>query len=261
MAWAPEVVRGLTVWGGKTPMPFVKVKDLVWDSDLNPEGLALKYRPDGDEFSLFLNAAFWWAEERSSADDTLMVGGQLGADLKASDHLQLMGGASYFYWDNTKGFDPLFDQEDGFGNTVVEVGEEGNLAYANDYGVLELFFTLGIKAVMPIALYGDYILNTEADTSDDTGLLVGVKVGKAKKKGTYELDYNYRDLEADATIGAFTDSDSFGGGTNGEGHKISGKYQLTKNLTAGIAVFLNSIDPDGEDIDYTRAQFDVIAKF
>ena len=172
-----------------------------------------------------------------------------------------MAGASYFFGDNTKGFDPLFDTEDGFGNTVVEIGEDGDLVYVNDYGVLELFYQVGIKAAMPISLYGDYILNTEADTSGDTGFLFGVKVGKAKKQGTYELDYNYRDLEADATIGAFTDSDSFGGGTNGDGHKISGKYQLTKNLQTGIAVFLNSIDPDGMDMDYTRAQFDVIAKF
>ena len=69
------VVPGLTLWGGKTPMPFVKIKDLVWDSDLNPEGLAMKYDTGSEEFGVFVNAAFWWAEERSSTDDTLMIGG------------------------------------------------------------------------------------------------------------------------------------------------------------------------------------------
>lgn len=250
--------EGIALWGGKTPMPFEVVKDLVWDSDLSPEGAALKYAAG----PLFFNTAVWWVEERGSTDDTLMYGAQVGGAVAASDTVSLTGGAGYFYWDNLAGFPPLYD-EDGFGNTLVTLGDEETPeeVFATDYGVLEAFSKVSLKTALPVSLYGNYIVNTEADTDGDTGFLFGATLGKAQDVGTFALDYNYRDLEADATVGTYTDSDSFGGGTNGRGHKFSGAYQLTRNLQAGATLFLSTIDPDGEDIDYTRAQFDLIAKF
>jgi len=249
---------GVALWGGKTPMPFEAVSDLVWDGDLNPEGVALRYTAG----AVFFNTAAWWAEERSSTDDTMMYGAQLGAETDAGETVSVMGGLSYFYWDNLAGFAPLYD-DSGFGNTLVNVGDEENPeeVFATDYGVFEAFCKVGLKTFMPVSFYGNYIVNTEADTNGDTGFLIGASLGKAKDVGSFALNYNYRDLEADATVGTFSDSDVFGGGTNGTGHKFSGTYQLAKNLQAGATLFLSSLDPDGADIDYTRAQFDLLAKF
>ncbi len=259
--WRPELLGGTSLKGGKMAQPFIAVKDLVWDSDLNPEGIAYSYT-GGDAFKLTANAAALWAEERSAADDTMLYGLQLAGEGKPSETVSVMGGVSYFLWDNIIGFGGLVD-DDFFGNSTVAVSEEEDAdeVFVNDYGVLEFFYKIGIKAAMPISLYGDYIVNTEAHTDGDTGMLFGVKLGKAKEVNSWEFDYNYRDLEADATVGAFVDSDSFGGGTNGDGHKLSGKYQIAKNLQGGVSLFLNTIDPDGKDVDYTRAQFDLIAKF
>ena len=50
--------------------------------------------------------------------------------------------------------------------------------------------------------------------------MAGATLGKAKDKGSWQFDYNYRDLEADAVVGAFSDSDFAGGGTGAEGHKL-----------------------------------------
>ena len=61
--------------------------------------------------------------------------------------------------------------------------------------------------------------NDDADDLD-TGYLAGFKLGKAKSKGSWQFQYQYEDLEADATLGAITDSDFMGGGTDGEGHKF-----------------------------------------
>ena len=52
---------------------------------------------------------------------------------------------------------------------------------------------------MPLSLYGDYVENDDADDLD-TGYLAGIKLGKAKKKGSWQLQYQYEDLEADATL-------------------------------------------------------------
>ena len=36
---------------------------------------------------------------------------------------------------------------------------------------------------------------------------------------------------------------------------------LDKSWAVGAAVFLNQLDPDGKDVDYTRVQLDLVAKF
>ena len=97
--------------------------------------------------------------------------------------------------------------------------------------------------------------------NNDTGFVVGAKLGKAKDQGSYELGYDYRDVEADAVVGAFADSDSGGGGTDIDGHRLSGKYQFTKYVQGAVTLFFNGIDPDGADVDYTRGQFDLSVKF
>ena len=249
---------------GKIPLPFIRTKDLIWDSDLNPEGIAVKHVLGGDAVELMLNGAVFYAEERSSTDDTYMYGGQVAAKMKPSQDSFVLGGASLFYWDNVEGFPVLFDPLDGFGNDVVEVtdasGTVTELLYAEDFSELEFFAQIGLNLGIPVKLYGDYVVNTEADR-DDTGYQLGATLGKAKDPGSVELDYNYRDLEANAIIGAFTDSDFIGGGTNGEGHRVQAKYQLSKNWQFSATILLNNIDPDGSDVDYKRGQFDLIAKF
>lgn len=258
LIWAPSVLAGGELWAGKFPVNFVMIKDLVWDGDLNPEGLAFS-RSFGGEGGVTVdtNLGAWWVEERKSDDDTLVYGLQGVGTFVTHKDVSVSFVASYYQWDNLKGFEPVVNASDGFGNTLA--GDE-DYVYLNDYDVFELGGRLDF-ALRPVTLYADWIVNTGADTLEDSGYMFGLKVGKAKAPKTMELDYNYRDLEADATVGAYTDSDSFGGGTNGSGHKISAKYQIAKNLSGGVSVFLQTIDSGGDDLDYERIQIDLAAKF
>lgn len=262
--WHPAATPGLSIIGGKMSKPWVMVKDLVWDGDLNPEGLAALYTCEMNGITLMANAGGFWLDERKADDDTMLYSGQLAMEMKPGGAKVLVGGSLYSF-DNMEGFTTLVDSEDGFGNTVIEeVGADGeveSLAYANEFEEVEGFVAISAKAGdVPVKCYGNYVVNNDAD-EDDTGYLVGVKVGKAKDPGTFELDYNYRELERDAVVGAFSDSDSFGGGTDGKGHKVSGKYQIAKNWKFGAAYFINELGLDGESTDYNRLQVDLIAKF
>lgn len=98
-----------------------------------------------------------------------------------------------------------------------------------------------------------------ASTSEDQGWLIGCKLNKAKKPGSWEFSYDYRDLEKDAVIGIFSDSDFIGGGTNGKGHRFGITYQLAKNLQAALTYFLNERGDNGDD--YRRLQADLKFKF
>ena len=61
----------------------------------------------------------------------------------------------------------------------------------------------------------------------------------------------------------FTDSDRWGGGTDGQGHKVYGKYQIMKNLQGGMTYFLDDkkISDASKTKDYSRLQVDVVAAF
>jgi hypothetical protein len=254
----------LYLYGGKMPKPFVSVADLVWDGDLNPEGVAATVEIPMDGVGLLVNAGAFWVEEDSASDsdDRHLLTGQAALRLPVGGFTLLLGSGVYAY-QNMEGASLLTDEAKGFGNATRNVGtvDEPELVYANDFTEVEAFTELSGKIKdVPVALHAQYVVNTDAD-DDDTGYLVGAKLGKASKPGSFELGYNYRSLERNAVVGAFSDSDFIGGGTNGEGHKFSLGYGLAKNVQLGGTLFVNAKDPDGKDTDYTRWMLDLAAKF
>ena len=56
------------------PQPWVKPPGLLWDGDITPEGMAVKYASG----PFFANAFGFWLSERSAASDATLLGGQLG---------------------------------------------------------------------------------------------------------------------------------------------------------------------------------------
>ncbi len=253
--WSPAKT-GLNVFGGKMPTPFYRVgnNQLIYDDDLTPEGMALKYTlPLGENDELFVNGGGFWVNEVSDGADTSLWGIQGGLKHKFADKSTLTGGVSNYVYGNIQYSGPL-----------VGTGFQGNSnaddKYISKYNLLEAFgeysFTLGKT---PATVFGSYVNNTSAATSQDTGWLVGGRFGKCKNPGSWEILYDYRDIEADAVLGVFTYSDFIGGGTNGRGHEIGCIYQVAKNVQ-GVATYL--LNEKGYDKhDYNRFMVDLVFKF
>jgi hypothetical protein len=91
--------------------------------------------------------------------------------------------------------------------------------------------------------------------------MVGASINKAKDPGSWQLDYDYREVQADAVVGQFTDSDFTGGGTGGRGHRFGFSYVLTKNVVPGLGYYINRYDGRNDNADYKRLQADVVVKF
>lgn len=259
---APEQLGGSKILGGKMKNPFITTKDMVFDGDLNPEGVAFQTEA-GEELEFLANAALFTVEERSSASETLMYGLQAAVNAELAEGVDVLVGGSIYLWDNIKGMATLYDTTDSFGNSAAaeldDMGEEtGDLFYTQDYATAEGFVQMKLNVGVPVKVYGSYVNNIDADSGKDTGFIVGSTIGKAKKVGSAEFDVNYRDLEADAVLGAWTDSDSGGGGTGIDGVKMQGKYQLADALQLSLSIFLNQTESGA---DYTRGQLDLIAKF
>src|SRR6185503_17825448 len=134
-----------------------------------------------------------------------------------------------------------------FGNTreaaTGELAYHFNPIYA-DAGIGYTFDAFPVGGMypgpFPVRLVGDVIHNPAAPTRN-SGFSGGVIVGKSGKKGTWDLSWRYRFVEADATYEEFIESDfaafypSGGGGvragTNLKGHVVKLNYSPAHSLT------------------------------
>jgi len=257
---------GVTIIGGKFKNPFFKPgeSELIWDSDWNPEGGVLKYDRSFDEISMTLIGSGLWIDERSSGDDSWLGAVQAVLRYDISDNgTSLALGGGYFQYVNAKICSPFFDASEPAGNTYdsVMVDDEYEYVYYNDYELVELFAeATHVVDGIPITVMGDFVTNTAADFLD-TGWLVGVRLGKTKKQGSWAFRYNYREVEKDAVVGAYTDSDFRGGGTDAKGHEFGGGYQLAGNTTFNVSYFISTIGLDAAETDFNRLQVDLQLKF
>ena len=239
-----------SIYAGRMKNPLFRPggHPLFWDSDFNPEGLALSYQSG----ALFVNAAAFVVEKRSSADNSHLYAAQGGFSRNLSTDNRLTVGLGYFKYTNTVGNQPFKDRG-AKGNTV---DAEGNLVF--EYGTLQLFFQYDTSVgEFPFALFADYANNTEVSVND-AGYSFGIKAGKAKAPGTWQMSWAYQDIGADAVIGAFNDSDFGGGGTDAEGHLIKGKYIIAERWILGGTLIVTEVEKNaGSGHDYSRFQLDI----
>ncbi|MBC3951990.1 putative porin [Pseudomonas folii] len=251
--YAPTAVKNLHVIGGKMNQPWVSMGDVIWDGDINPEGLATTYSiPLGGKTELFGSAGYYTLKDNIDGEgtqfrhDLSMTAGQLGAKFAPTDNLKVTLGGSVYAFDNDKDSAALRVN----GNTT------------NQFRLYEGFGQMDISGLgLPLALYGQYIVNNDSTDDQDTAWLAGLKT----KVFGFGLDYNYRDTQRNAVVGAFTDSDFANGTTGSRGHKIKVGYEIDKNFSVGATYFLTKADyayaNAARDSDAKTLQLDVEAKF
>lgn len=265
-----EQPDALHLVAGKMKNPFIRMTDdLMWDGDLRPEGLALKGRIDKGMFTGFANLGYMWVEERSSTEDDLMLyAAQLAAKGQFTEQVALTIGAAVYAFQNVQGYDVIDwqDKNKSYGNSTVPgtvSGSETNSAWASEFTPVVVYAKLDLRLMgKPLALYVQEMENTDAEDYS-RGHLYGVEMGKAKKPGSWKVGYSYSELEKDATLGMFTDSDRWDGGTDGKGHRIYGKYQVLKNMQLAATYFIDKkkISDPSANTDFNRLQLDVSVKF
>jgi len=248
------------VLGGKFSNYLVKPQKtaLLWDGDWRPEGLGIVWN-NGRFFAQGLGT---WLEGDSRNGTEFGWVAQAGMNLKLGETGKLMFGGGYSQFD-IAGRTPLFgDPDDFFGNSYVMNPVTGDLEFAYNYHELQAFAEYSFElAGHPIALFADYVVNTDAD-DNDTGYLFGARFGSAKKRGTWDVSYFYEKLEADAVVGLVTDSDFGGGGTDAKGHVFAGTYAFHDNWNFKATYFINDIAlASGNPRDFDRLMLDLNFKY
>ncbi|KAE9658746.1 putative porin [Pseudomonas fluorescens] len=265
----PDQIKNLHVIGGKMLQPWVSMGDVIWDSDINPEGLALTYKyPLGSSAELFGSLGNYNLKDNVNGDgvqfrnDLRMTAGQLGSRFALTDNLKLTLGGSVYAFQNdedsrcpTAGSTACLTPAETVANTTA-----GN---ASEYRLYEGFSQVDIGGLaVPLSFYGQYVQNTKAtDKDQDTAWLLGAK----SKVFGLNLDYNYRDVQRYAVVGALTDSDFAGGFTGARGHKFKVGYDIDKNFAIGATYFLTKADYASvagyRDANANTLQLDAEAKF
>lgn len=256
-SFTPHSELKFSLTGGKFKNPLILPgkSELIWDSDLAPEGLAMSFETSSLDFKALFRSAYYLIEERKGASDSRMYAIQAAARYGFSEKNHVMIGISDFYYDNVKTFPFFYNSEASLGNSVDSTG-----GYLNDFNLIEFFIETNLSIGRnPLVVFGDFVVNSEAE-DNNMGYKAGFRLGALKRKYSWQLRYNYRQLEKDAVIGIFTDSDFCGGGTDSEGHELGFVFAPDERVNTAVSYFLNYRNLES-NASYHRLQIDLILKF
>lgn len=226
--------KWLSLIGGKFHNPIWRPYDLLWDSDITPEGAAVQVRHEiVPHLKFFSNLGFFILDERNAAppgddDDPYMFVIQPGVNWSIVKDINLQLAFAYYIFQGVE--DNVLDFSS---NTNTRVGGLNRFNYSAPVISAELGFKnpFHLTFIPSLKVFGEYVQNPDP-SDEDKGWIAGLKVGhpSMKKFGDWSFDYSYRRLEKDAWPDAFADSDFFFGGTGVKGHEVVFNFGLWKNI-------------------------------
>lgn len=264
---------------GKMDQPFQE-SPMVFDPDYTPEGAALQatYKIN-DNHSLAFNGAGFVLDQTTSRGPFL-YGGQIIWNSKWSSKINTSLGVAAYDIANDSSFPVNSTQttwpyetpyDSNLGNSTrtntIPSSNPPTLGYAfaNHFHPVvasgSLTYTLDsfplYKGAFPVKFAGEY-MNNPAAANNNEGWWAGITLGKAAKKGQWDISYRYQYLEADAWWDQIVDDDNVAvfpayytpttpqsgvvaGGTNIKGHLIKFDYMIFDSLTFSFTAYINEL--------------------
>ena len=254
--------QDLFVTGGKFGNPFLKT-ELVWDGDVNPQGLAASYTFKGTgQITPKLIGVYSIIDEQTTNSDSYMLGGQAQLLIKSrSDWSLTLAGGYYDYriqsLTNAGAGDVL-------SNNLTANGTE----YRSDFDLLNIITVVeyrGLNERFPIRFVGDYVKNQGAAVDEDTGFGLDVYVGKASQKGDWRFQYGYAKAETDAVLAAFS-HDNTTIASNYQQHTFAVDYVAVEETVLNLTLYHYRADkfeplPGLENEFFTRIRLNALVSF
>jgi len=222
-AWIRYRRGGLTAYAGKFPQ-IVQRTDMLWDSDVSPQGAALAYAASLGGATLDARALWFVIDEAAVARDSDMIGGQLALTTPVASGLKLGLTGSYYHY--RLGSVAGADAGDFRGNLMA------GGRYRSDFHLAEAIGTLSWTGPLPrwpIAFTADYVRNFGAAVPGDTAFNLELAMGRTKAPGDVRLTYNYSEVEVDSVLAAFS-HDNIDLSTNYRLHGLGLAYVPASNV-------------------------------
>lgn len=286
----------LQVTGGRMRSPWFAPSELVFDQDLNFDGVAANWRfglnrRDPSASTLYATAGLFPLQEVELADsDKWLLGAQAGFNLRPTESTRLNVGAAYYEFRNIAGrrnaflsslLDYTAPQFLRQGNTLFDIRNDSDpntqlYALASDFQLVNasLSFEWRPSADHRLTLTADLVRNLGFDPQQvlartgfavrgrNDGLLAEVGFGSTTMARTHawRAAFGYRYLQADAVLDAFTDSDFRLGGTDVKGYTFSFDYALSPKVVSRLR-YISGSEIDGPPLGIDVVQLDLLASF
>ncbi len=246
---------------------------ILWDPDINPEGVSASWRGEAAGFALFSTAAYYILDEDTAAQDAHVLALQGGFSKDWSDDVSFGGRASWYSFGSLG--------SDGDANAIADFNERGA-----SFGNVELARRPGdgIDAVevagwircacsedWPLLVYGHFVRNLSADSrvtgsEEDTGWGLAFEVGDKRKHG--KLGIGYYEFEADYFPALTIDSDVTDFFSNRKGFTAYGSREVWKDTDLRFSFFIgDAIEKDAlhaasvTNADRMRLRTDIVVSF
>lgn len=267
LGWRPTDWLDLTV--GRMPMPLF-VTPMIWDTDINPEGLAEHLKYSLPKVDLFANFGQFIYQDANAGNQTVpnepfILAWQVGANVKLPKDMTFkFAPVLYSYTGNgqNNGLNLPFTGQGQNGlnpNTSPAYNQNG----INDLLVLETPAEFNFKlGSLPARVFGDFAYNFQGDnraqaafvanqsgvaplarayTQDRKAYQVGLGVGnlglvsfQTSKRNTWEARVYWQHVEQYAADVNLLDSDFFEGRGNLQGIYTALAYSITDSIIAAV---------------------------
>lgn len=198
------------VMGGKMNNPLWKPGDMLWDTDISPDGAALVHKVKQGNNTWFLNTAYFVIDELETEEDPYLFAIQQG--VKAGKAKLAL---TFYHAGNSS---DLYESD-----------------LKNDITALVLTGALKGKTFSP---FMEIMFNMN-ESHSNKGAMIGAKFGKSslKKFGDWKSKVNYRYLQQDAWLATLPDSDAYDGNTNAHGLEVAVAYGLSSHTSLGVDMY------------------------
>jgi hypothetical protein len=220
---------------------------LIWDGDLNFEGIHTSYSDHG----IYLNlGSFWVKEDKSSNQDITITSSQLGYKGSAGKIKYNLGASNYHY-------------ENAHAQNYITTG---NGSSGEGMNILETYLELTYDSKIPVTVFVDLTTNNEANEENEAKMF-GLTIGKTKLKGSWATGLNFRTVQLNSLEARYMDSDHANQKNDNSGTLVWAKYMLSNKSYFSLGYFRDTINVD-EKLDtskdaeeYSKLQIDYGVKF
>ena len=227
----------------KFPAYLYTSSDLMWDSDINPEGISANFSHKSDLGTSFANSGYWVLTENGGSDnDPYLIYGQLGQNFATGNIFGAVTGSYYTFEENTAlgAFPTTGSNSDFHFSGIYSVSAE--------FGLSDLSGT-GTRA----SIIADWVTNSDTLSTEDSGYLIGLKAAQ----GPWSFRYAYAELELNAWPDILPDSDRFEGLTGISGHELVLEYELMTNVLLGLDYYASKNNITDTDQDLLQVDINV----
>ncbi len=244
--YRPVALPSFWVTGGKFSHPLRRnpvYGELVWDGDIQPEGIALGQSVGSVDLALGHFALL----ESSKADDAWVTFLQAATETDLSEETRGRLSASYTFVN-----DAAAALGDNRGNALA--GGD----FVSSFGVLDVIGDLTLRSgVQPWTLAAEWIENLRA-SEDERGWALGAAWGSQSEPGDWRLAYQLQSIQRDAVFSPLV-QDDFLLATDHKSHLVSVERKLSRAVQLRLWSLISK--PESGGSEEWRVRLDLNIRF